>query len=77
MANFFVNQTGLSITAFGLYGPDLKFRDELLSEIINSEAFQREPPRIVVFEKIERWLDKMGNTFGDLVKRVTPIRLDF
>lgn len=63
--NFFVAQTGLSVAAFGLYGPDLKFRDELLPEIINSEAFQREPPRIVVFEKIERWLDKMGNAFGD------------
>ncbi len=63
--NFFVTQTGLSVAAFGLYGPDLKFRDELLPEIINSEAFQREPPRIVVFEKIERWLDKMGNAFSD------------
>ena len=63
--NFFVTETGLSVAAFGIYGVDLKFRDELLSEIVNSETFQVRPPRVVVFEKVERWLDKMGDALGD------------
>lgn len=63
--NFFVTETGLSVAAFGLYGVDLRIKDELLPEIVNSKAFQERPPRVVVFEKVERWLDNMGDAIDD------------
>jgi len=63
--NFFVTETGLSVAAFGLYGVDLKFRNELLPEIVNSKLFQERPPRVVVFEKVERWINKMGDALGN------------
>ena len=63
--NFFVAETGLSVATFVLYADSLKFNDQLLPQIVHSEAFQKTPPRVVVFQKVERMLDQMGEPIGD------------
>lgn len=68
--DFFIAQSGLSVATFFSYAGDprfgdLQFNNQLLSTIVHSAAFQQMPPRVVVFQKVERMLDSIGNSVGD------------
>jgi hypothetical protein len=82
--DFLIKQSGLSVATFFSYAGDprfgdLQFNDQLLSAIVDSVAFRQTPPRVVVFEKVERMLDSIGDSVGDCQARrssTPPLSID-
>jgi hypothetical protein len=70
---FLTAKTGLSVATINHYmKTKLIYDSELLPKIVNSEAFQKTPPRILIMEAVERQLDILPDIAGDCQVRPDP-----
>jgi len=64
--NYFVNETGLDLISFGMANTNLV-------KLVNSEAYKNFPPKVVIFEIVERDLIFVLKAIrGDCVPRESP-----
>lgn len=64
---FLAAETGFSISSISHYtqSEPIAYDPKLLTAIVNSETFQKSPPRILIMEIVERQLDIVNDVPGD------------